>query len=178
MNRSILGRLRLSAFGKGSSTTIELNENAELELAIISISTLCKVFAHFLTHELKNKGYETGGILTGLQLGETLVVTDAYAARKIVASHVDFTIPPEELVRIDRQRREDGEKRFVGIYHLHPGFGSFMSQTDVNATQRFCGFYGPSVNLVVSTSRDSIEYKLFTVKKGVSQELPYKLMQG
>jgi proteasome lid subunit RPN8/RPN11 len=154
------------------------DEKVELTEVLIPVKILVKVLNHVISFEVKNKGLESAGILTGLRLGEVIVVMGAYPAKKIKASHSGFTIPEEELIRIDKERIEENQPGFVGLYHHHPGFGVFLSSRDIEATERFCRFYGESINLVISTSGGRLEYDFFTVQGGRAKKLNYRYLVG
>jgi proteasome lid subunit RPN8/RPN11 len=153
-------------------------ENVELEEVLIPVKVFTRILTHVISFNAKNKKYEYAGILTGLLLGEAIIVTGAYPARKVNASHTSFTIPDSELIRIDEERIRDNQPGFVGLYHLHPGFGVFLSSIDVETTERFCRFYGKSINLVISLNNGSIQYKFFTAREGRSKELRYRFLVG
>jgi len=154
------------------------DEDVELAEVLMPVKLFAEVLSHVIAFDVKNKGFEYAGILTGFQLGEIVGVTGAYPAWKIRASHSGFTIPENVLLGIDKKRIGDHQPGFVGLYHLHPGFGVFLSSRDIGATERFCSFYGKSVNLVISINQGKLEYKFFTVHEGKAKELAYRLLVG
>ena len=153
-------------------------EDVELAEVLMPIRLFASVLSHIIAFNVRNNGFEYAGILTGLQLGEVIVVTGAYPAKKIRASHSGFTIPENVLMGIDKERIEDNQPGFVGLFHLHPGFGVFLSSRDIEATERFCRFYGKSINLVISINHGKLEYKFFTVQEGKAKELAYRFLVG
>jgi len=166
---------------KGSSSSnleVRLEGEAGISKVFIHVDVFSKIIAYNLAFNAKYKELENAGILTGLRIGELILITGAYQAKKLIASNVDFTIPEEELIRIDKQRIKENQPGFVGIYHLHPGFGSFLSTKDVEATERFDRFYGKSVNLVISIRDGSIEYGFFTVQNGKPKKLDCEFLVG
>jgi len=154
------------------------DEDIELAEVLMSVKLFTNVLSHFIAFDVKNSGLEYAGILTGLRLGELIAVTGAYPAKRIRASHSGFTIPEDELIRIDKKRIENNQPGFVGLCHLHPGFGVFLSSRDIEATERFCRFYGKAINLVISMNHGKLEYKFFTVKEGRPKELAYRFLVG
>lgn len=153
-------------------------EDVEVNEVLIPVKLFGEIVSHVLAFYYKTK-LEHAGILTGIRLGEVIVVTGAYPAKRIRTSSTGFTIPEEELRRIDEERKNDSQPGFVGLYHLHLGFGVFLSSRDIKATERFCKFYGTSINLVISVSRGKIEYGFFTVDEdGKARELAYRFLVG
>lgn len=162
---------------QSSMSLIETKENS-IEEVLMPASYIGKVVSDVFSHEVKNKGKEVGGILTAVQCGEVFIITGVYRAKKILANRVGFIIPSDEITRIDEQRRRDEQSRIGGMYHLHPGFGVFMSSVDVEATERFSRFFGPSINLVISTKENQFEYKFYTVEDGRAKELKHRFTLG
>jgi proteasome lid subunit RPN8/RPN11 len=153
-------------------------EKVEVEEVLVPVKVFGKILTHIISFNVRNKGYECAGILTGFKIGEAVIVTGAYPAKKLNTSHTGFTIPDDELIRIDEERIKESQPGFIGLYHLHPGFGVFLSSIDVQTTDRFRRFYGESINLVISTSDGKIEYKFFTVREGKAKELNYRFLSG
>lgn len=166
---------------RSNSSTLNVsfeNGKGEISKVLIHVNLFSKILAHNLAFHAKYKELENAGILTGLRIGDVILITGAYPARKLIASRVEFTIPEDELIRIDQQRISDNQPGFIGLYHLHPGFGSFLSEKDIKATERFSRFYGKSVNLVISLKNESIEYGFFTVQDGKPKKLNHEFLVG
>lgn len=82
------------------------DETVQVEEVLIPTKIFSKILTNIIAFEVKNKGLEYAGILTGLRVGDVIIVTGAYPAKKINASHVGYTIPQDELIKIDQEEKE------------------------------------------------------------------------
>ena len=103
----------------------------------------------------------TRGELGGLLLGEFCLHGDvpftcveiASPAQKAVSRPGSLLFPPEAIDDLDKHREvEYPHLRSVGWYHSHPGFGVFLSSTDLHTPHT--GFKdGPFVAVVLDPVR-------------------------
>jgi len=177
--KKLIGNFLESKFsGDSSAIKVSFVNKGEISKVLIHVNVFAKILAYNIAFHAKFKQLENAGILTGLRLGEIILITGAYQAQKLITSNVEFTIPEDELIRIDQQRINDHQPGFVGLYHLHPGFGSFLSDVDIKTTERFSRFYGKSVNIVLSLKNENIEFGFFTVQDGKPKKLSYEFLVG
>lgn len=84
-----------------------------------------------LAHARRGYPYEVCGVLLGRVLegarrvDEVVEVTN----RETEAPRVRYQIAPEDLIRIQRQAREQG-REILGYYHSHPDHPARPSETD------------------------------------------------
>ena len=84
-----------------------------------------------LAHARRGYPYEVCGVLLGRaieggrRVDEVVEVTN----RETEAPRVRYQIAPEDLIRIQRQAREQG-REILGYYHSHPDHPARPSETD------------------------------------------------
>ena len=84
--------------------------------------------------------YERIGLLIGSFLNDGLWVNDIVIGGEN-DSETSCVLPPEKLARVaDDIVRGKIEGRIVGWYHSHPGYGIFMSETDMNTHGKLLQF--------------------------------------
>jgi len=93
--------------------------------------------------------YERIGLLIGTFLDDGLWVNDI-----VVGGNSDSdtlcVLPPEKLARVaDDIVRGKIDGRIVGWYHSHPGYGIFMSETDLSTHGKLLQFSPFVIALVV-----------------------------
>ena len=76
--------------------------------------------------------YECCGVLLGRSEGDDRTVTKTVRCgnTRLDSPHNRYHIAPQELVRIQREAREEGLE-IVGFYHSHPDHPARWSQTDL-----------------------------------------------
>jgi proteasome lid subunit RPN8/RPN11 len=95
-----------------------------------------------LSHGEADPDREVCGVLVGELCrdadGPFLVVSGAIRGREARedADHVTFTHSTWERIHEEKEERFPG-KRIVGWYHMHPGFGVFLSEVDIFAHRHF-----------------------------------------
>lgn len=95
-----------------------------------------------LTHGARDTNTELGGVLLGQAASSdegTLVLVQAAIPAlhtQAARAHVTFTHDTWEQVNAVRDR-EHPDKRIVGWYHTHPGFGLFLSEHDLFIHRNF-----------------------------------------
>lgn len=104
-------------------------------------------------HTQSQKDREVGGLLMGDFGTHSDVlftwVEIALPANKAVGSAGGLSFTPDAILEIDKQRETQyPHLRSVGWYHSHPGFGIFLSGTDLN-THRTVFSEGPFVAIVL-----------------------------
>jgi proteasome lid subunit RPN8/RPN11 len=84
-----------------------------------------------LAHALSGYPFEVCGVLLGRGLDGTRRVDKVIAVpnRETEAPRVRYQIAPEDLVRIQREGREEG-REILGYYHSHPDHPARPSETD------------------------------------------------
>jgi proteasome lid subunit RPN8/RPN11 len=111
--------------------------------------------------EAKETENEIIGILVGKTKDHTIVITDAISGEQ----EQDITrasLPPSTIAKVtDRILKGEVEGRIVGWYHSHPGYGLFMSGTDVNTQKNLQQFSSKVTALIVDP--DAEEFGFFTL---------------
>ncbi|MFX1450914.1 MAG: Mov34/MPN/PAD-1 family protein [Promethearchaeota archaeon] len=100
---------------------------------LISNDAIEKIIAHateFVDFE-KSSNLEVIGLIKGyLRTKDELVINDAYRIREGDETHVSFT--DDDYAHFCTIPLNEEKKEFlVGWYHSHPGFGIFLSPTDL-----------------------------------------------
>jgi proteasome lid subunit RPN8/RPN11 len=84
--------------------------------------------------------YERIGLLIGSFLSDGLWVNDIVIGGDS-DSETSCVLPPGKLARVaDDIVRGKIDGRIVGWYHSHPGYGIFMSETDMNTHSKLLQF--------------------------------------
>ena len=84
-----------------------------------------------LDHARRGYPYEVCGVLLGrvLEGGRRVDEVVEVTNRETEAPRVRYQIAPEDLIRIQRQAREQG-REILGYYHSHPDHPARPSETD------------------------------------------------
>jgi len=109
------------------------------------------------------------GILIGRVYDNLLVVTDVVSGDQISGS-TRVKLDNETLAKIvDKIMKGEIDGNILGWYHSHPGFGVFMSATDIATQQMLQQFSSKVAALVIDPKEDA--YEVFTLdrKNGVTQ---------
>ena len=101
------------------------------------------------------------GILVGIIEDHTIVISDAISGEQ-EQEIARATLPPTTIAKVtDRILKGEIEGRIVGWYHSHPGFGIFMSHTDINTQKNLQQFSAKVTALIVDP--DDEDFGFFTL---------------
>jgi proteasome lid subunit RPN8/RPN11 len=93
--------------------------------------------------------YERIGLLIGDLVDDELWINDIVIGGN-EDSDTSCVLPPEKLAAVaDAIAKKKIQGAIVGWYHSHPGFGLFMSETDINTHAKLLQFSPFVVALVV-----------------------------
>lgn len=109
----------------------------------------------------KSTENEIIGILVGTIEDHTILISDAVSGEQEQES-TRATLPPTTIAKVtDKILKGEIKGRIVGWYHSHPGFGLFMSSTDVNTQKNLQQFSSMVTALIVDPDRE--EFGFFTL---------------
>jgi proteasome lid subunit RPN8/RPN11 len=119
-----------------------------------------------MVHAQQHPGLEVIGFLLGNINQDTVTVNETVSG-EFVAKPTETTFRQKAMARIfqdlvDGKYKDKG--KVVGWYHSHPGFGLFLSQTDVNTTVQLQQFDPRVAAIVVEPTTEEIG--AFTVADG------------
>jgi proteasome lid subunit RPN8/RPN11 len=117
----------------------------------------------------KSTENEIIGVLVGTIEEHTILISDAISGEQEQQS-TRATLPPTTIAKVtDKILKGEVKGRIVGWYHSHPGFGLFMSSTDVNTQKNLQQFSSNVTALIVDP--DCEEFGFFTIhnEQGVLQ---------
>jgi proteasome lid subunit RPN8/RPN11 len=101
------------------------------------------------------------GILVGTIEEHTIVISDAISGEQ-EQEIARATLPPSTIAQVtDKILKGEVSGRIVGWYHSHPGFGIFMSHTDINTQKNLQQFSSKVTALIVDP--DDGDYGFFTL---------------
>ncbi len=122
-------------------------------------------------HALEGLPNEVIGFLLGNRYtwkGTTFVHITASIMGKSVASETSVAFAQDSLAEVAESiRRDHPDKEIVGWYHSHPGYGCFLSPTDLTS-HKLCFTMPHHVALVVDPLRK--EAAFFRVVEGMNYE--------
>ena len=134
-----------------------------------------KAVSHFQDHS--SKGLEALGLLVGSVFsfgGKNYAVVEDYVTSDNEATAVSVKFSPLAFEEISRQLKRENGFVIVGWAHSHPGYGCFLSSTDVRTQQDF--FHEDfHVALVCDPLKD--ECMVFKVKEGESEEASFAVVR-
>jgi len=153
---------------------MEIEENFVFPVYIYR-DTLQKI--DVLTKNFENEifGYLIGNILEWnrklyIIIEEILFILGAVHSDKFSTSQIEGTAGKyDKRFQRLKKKRENDNLRIVGWWHSHPGFGCFLSTTDLK-TQEYFFPESYQVALVVDPHKDELEF--FTLDK--NSEKGYK----
>lgn len=109
----------------------------------------------------KSTDDEVIGILVGSIENHTIVIEDAVSGEQD-SDNTRAALPPKTIAEVtDKIMKGDIEGRIVGWYHSHPGFGIFMSSTDIN-TQKNLQQFSSKVTAMIADPDDE-DFGFFTL---------------
>jgi proteasome lid subunit RPN8/RPN11 len=104
---------------------------------------------------------EVIGILVGSIENHTIMVEDAVSGEQ-ESDDTRATLPPKTIAEVtDKILKGEIKGRIVGWYHSHPGFGIFMSSTDVNTQKNLQQFSSKVTAMIVDP--DDEDFGFFTL---------------
>jgi len=104
---------------------------------------------------------EVIGILVGSIENHTIMVEDAVSGEQ-ESDDTRATLPPKTIAEVtDKILKGEVKGRIVGWYHSHPGFGLFMSTTDVNTQKNLQQFSSKVTAMIVDP--DDEDFGFFTL---------------
>ena len=106
--------------------------------ATAPVAIAADVVQHIHQHARSHMSAEVCGVLIGESVNETTVIEAAIegVGASQGGAHVTFTQDTWEHI-YQVKDRDFPEKRIVGWYHSHPGFGIFLSQQDLFIHENF-----------------------------------------
>ncbi|MBI1787943.1 MAG: Mov34/MPN/PAD-1 family protein [Acidobacteria bacterium] len=129
---------------KRSSKVSQKHRHAAESPAVgVQIEIKCRVLREIRKHARSSMNVEICGVLVGARNGEKTVVDASIPGEEARqgGSHVTFTQETwTHIYQVKDSRFPD--KRIVGWYHSHPGFGIFLSEHDTFIHRNF--FSDPS----------------------------------
>ena len=122
-----------------------------------------------------NRPFERIGLLIGTYEDQSLWINEIVPSGN-ETNEVTCVFPPEHSARVANdimEGRIDG--RIVGWYHSHPGYGLFLSHTDIETHMRFYQFSSYAVSLVADPT--SGEFGIWIYENGYGAiQLPSNLI--
>lgn len=129
-------------------------------------------FSENAGRRLEALGFLTGGVFTSN--GRKYVIVDDYLTAENNATAVTVSFSRLAFKEISRQLREPGDRVIVGWCHSHPGYGCFLSATDVR-TQRF--FFPEDFHVAVVCDPLSGDWKAFKLAGAGYAEVSMAVIQ-
>jgi proteasome lid subunit RPN8/RPN11 len=131
-----------------------------------------------IRHAQSSPDNEVIGVLVGKQKGNDLVITDAIPSQHGHSDNVSVSLLNEfQALVAEKLMREGGNDYIVGIYHSHPGFGCFFSDTDTGTQLRIQQMFPQAVAMVIDPFRKGggVDYRFYRVESGKVIELTPKI---
>jgi len=131
--------------------------------------------------EARATDHEIIGVLIGKVYDNLLVVTDAVSGEQ-ASGATRVKLDNVTLAKIVNRIMEGEIKgNILGWYHSHPGFGVFMSATDIGTQQMLQQFSRKVAALVIDPTED--HYEIFTLDNNngvisIPDEMIYKFKDG
>jgi proteasome lid subunit RPN8/RPN11 len=117
----------------------------------------------------KGTDREIIGILVGRTENHTIVITEAVSGEQ-ESGDVRAQLPPSTIAKVtDRILKGEIQGRIVGWYHSHPGFGLFMSGTDISTQQNLQQFSSKVTALIVDPETEKFAFFTLHEPQGVVQ---------
>lgn len=101
-----------------------------------------EVLAQVRRHAAEDLDHELGGVLVGTasscETGTVVYIEGAIAAEHTQSMRGSITFTHETWAQINAEREQSfPDKRIIGWYHTHPGFGVFLSEYDLFIHRNF-----------------------------------------
>lgn len=135
--RADTGQVEKSASSSAAPSS-KTRITADMLKARAPVAIAADVVQHIHRHARSYMSAEVCGVLIGEAVEETTVIEAAIegAGASQGGAHVTFTQDTWEHIYLVKDR-DFPEKRIVGWYHSHPGFGIFLSQQDLFIHENF-----------------------------------------
>ncbi|CAJ0946359.1 unnamed protein product, partial [Mesorhabditis belari] len=145
LRQLMMPRLRVN--GISGKPTDRLNHPDTAETVHIGSLPLLKM----LKHARSGVPLEVMGLMLGTFVDDyTINVVDVFAMPQSGTSvSVESVDPAYQAKMMDMLQRTGREEMVVGWYHSHPGFGCWLSDTDVNTQKSFEALHPRTVAVVV-----------------------------
>lgn len=131
------------------------------ERGLFEVYILSETLGKILQHCKSQVPYEAIGFLVGKDyswLGKMYVQIDGAIFGKTLASQVRVEFDEGVMGEIVTELRQKySGKKVVGWYHSHPGYGCFMSSTDIE-TQKACFREPYHIALVVDPIQELVDF--------------------
>lgn len=140
--------------------------------AYISHEAFEKAREHFKRHE--QRGLEALGLLLGKAYkwqGREYVIVEEYATAENDATAVSVRFTEEAFEKLAGQL---GERTVVGWAHSHPGYGCFLSSTDLR-TQK--AFFNERYHIALVCDPKTDECKAFKLDGEDYRPAPYAVIK-
>ncbi len=119
--------------------------------------------------QAKSTDKEIIGILVGNIENHTIIIENAISG-KIDSHDTRASLPPSTIAKVtDKIMKGEVEGRIVGWYHSHPGFGLFMSQTDVHTQNNLQQFSSKVTALIADPDDEDFGFFTLHESRGVVQ---------
>lgn len=106
----------------------------------------------------KNMDEEIIGVLIGKVSGHTLIVEEAVTG-EFEPEATRVTLPSRTIAKVsDRILKGELKGNIVGWYHSHPGYGVFMSETDIESQRKLQQFSSEVVALVIDPTSSEVGF--------------------
>jgi proteasome lid subunit RPN8/RPN11 len=109
----------------------------------------------------KSTDNEIIGILVGSIENHTIVIEDAVSGEQ-ESEDTRAALPPKTIAEVtDKILKGEVKGRIIGWYHSHPGFGLFMSSTDIKTQKNLQQFSSKVTAMIVDPGDE--DYGFFTL---------------
>lgn len=106
----------------------------------------------------KNLDEEIIGVLIGKVSGHTLIVEEAVTG-EFEPEATRVTLPSRTIAKVsDRILKGELKGNIVGWYHSHPGYGVFMSETDIESQRKLQQFSSEVIALVIDPTSSEVGF--------------------
>lgn len=117
----------------------------------------------------KGTDREIIGVLVGRTEKHTIVISEAISGEQ-ESGDVRAQLPPSTIAKVtDRILKGEIKGRIVGWYHSHPGFGLFMSGTDISTQKNLQQFSSKVTALIVDPEKENFGFFTLHEPQGVVQ---------
>lgn len=121
---------------------IELEKEKEYIDKDLSVSVTKDILNRIMDYAKMDLNRERGGILVGtLEENDTkyfVNITDIIFAKKTINRSASLTFTHETWLEIDKEMEENfKDKKIIGWFHSHPGYGVFLSGMDMFIENNF-----------------------------------------
>lgn len=139
-----------------------------------------QALSNALRHALSSTNAEVIGLLVGKLKDGKLLITDAIPSPHKHATSVSVSLIDEfQAVVAEKLMREGRNEYIVGIFHSHPGFGCFLSDTDMTTQQGIQQMFPQAVAMVIDPLQPgNVNYKFFRVVGSNAVEIPSRVLSG